>query len=378
MRAFCACALVVVVLGQAPAANGPGNTSPADAYKALSAEYDRAYKEARTKYKAVKDDGRIDEEARNYRAFVHKLELEYAPRFLALAEKSPGDPIAVDALVRAAQLGGGDTPDSEKALDLLQQNHLNSPKISDAITDVTFSTKWAGADKFLRAVIEKSSSREARGLASYWLAYRLRDKAADELSGVEADKAASEAESLLQMVAAKYADVSSDKRGPLGARAAIALAELRRLAVGHVAPEIEGVDGDGKHFRLSEYRGKVVVLDFWGHWCPDCRGVYPRQKELAKRFEGKPFALVGINSDENKDELKKNLQKRGVTWRYWWDGGSRTGPIATAWNIQNWPTIYVLDQKGVIRYRGHEELAEKLEQLVGGLLKEGSSSASAR
>jgi thiol-disulfide isomerase/thioredoxin len=226
--------------------------------------------------------------------------------------------------------------------------------------------------------LEKNPSREARGLAAYWEAYRLREKANDELGNATGDKASKDAEALLQMVIEKYAELPSGRQGTLGQRASVALHELQRLAVGKVAPEIEGEDSDGKRFKLSDYRGKVVVLDFWGHWCPDCRGVYPRQRELVKRFEGKPFVLLGINSDENKDDLKAVLLKRGVTWRYWWDGGSRNGPIANAWNIQGWPTIYVLDAKGVIRHRGHEELAEKLDQLVDQLLKEAEARVGAK
>ena len=277
MRAICTCALLVVIVGPVRADKLPPKTSAAEAYKALSAEYDRAYTEARSNYRAVKNDDRIDEEARKYRAFVPPAGTPVRPRFLAARERNPGDPVAVDALVRAAQLGGGDTPDSEKALNLLQKNHLADAKISGVITDVAYSTKWAGADNFLRAVLEKGSSREARGLAGYWLAYRLGEKVNDELAGAGADKAAKEAEALLQIVAEKYADVPTEKRGPLGKRAEVALLELRRLAVGQVAPDIEGEDGDGKRFRLSDYRGKVVVLDFWGHWCPDCHGVYPQQ-----------------------------------------------------------------------------------------------------
>jgi thiol-disulfide isomerase/thioredoxin len=359
-------------------ADQPRAGSPAAAaVQALSAEYDGIYKETRTNYKAVKNDDRIDEEAQKYRAKVHALDLEYAPKFLAIAEKHPGDPAAVDALVRAAQLGAGESPASEKAVLLLEKHHLADARVSKVINDLAYS-KWAGADKFLHTVLEKSPSREARGLAAYWEAYRLREKANDELGTAAGEKAAKDAEALLQVVNEKYADLPGGRQGTLGERAKVGLYELQRLAVGHAAPDIEGVDGDGKHFKLSDYRGKVVVLDFWGHWCPDCRGVYPRQKQLLKHFEGKPFVLLGINSDENKDELKAVLAKRGVTWRYWWDGGSRSGPIASSWNIQGWPTIYVLDARGVIRHKGHEELAEKLEQIVGELLKETGGRVSAK
>jgi thiol-disulfide isomerase/thioredoxin len=377
MRKYYFSGLVLFLASSAGADQPRAGTPASAAVQALSAEYDASYKETRAKYKAVKNDDRIDEEAREYRAKVHALDLEYAPKFLAIAEKHPQDPAAVDALVRAGQLGAGESAASEKALALLEKSHLTDARVSKVINDLATS-KWTSADNFLHAVLEKSTNREARGLAAYWEAYRLREKANDELGTPASEKAAKEAEALLNGVIEKYADVPSGRQGTLGERARVALFELQRLAVGHAAPDIEGVDGDGKHFKLSDYRGKVIVLDFWGHWCPDCRGVYPRQKELVKHFAGKPFVLLGINSDENKDDLKAVLSKRGVTWRYWWDGGSRSGPIASSWNIQGWPTIYVIDAKGVIRHKGHEELAEKLEQIVGELLKEVDGRVSAK
>jgi hypothetical protein len=78
--------------------------------------------------------------------------------------------------------------------------------------------------------------------------------------------------------------------------------------------------------------------------------MYPHERSLVKRLAGKPFALVGINSDENKEQLKKAMEKEQITWRSWWDK-TTSGPIAKAWNVQGWPTIYVLDAKGVIRYK---------------------------
>jgi len=78
----------------------------------------------------------------------------------------------------------------------------------------------------------------------------------------------------------------------------------------------------------------------------------PHERSLVKRLEGKPFALLGINSDKDRQELQKVIAKEGITWRTWWDGGSTQGPIATKWNVQGWPTLYLLDGKGVIRYKG--------------------------
>ena len=95
--------------------------------------------------------------------------------------------------------------------------------------------------------------------------------------------------------------------------------------------------------------------------------MYPHERSLVKRLEGKRFALLGINSDSDREELKKVLEKEKITWRSFWDGGSTGGPIATRWNVQGWPTIYVLDQNGVIRYR--EVRGEEMDKAVDTLLK---------
>ena len=76
----------------------------------------------------------------------------------------------------------------------------------------------------------------------------------------------------------------------------------------------------------------------------------PHEKELVERLKDEPFALLGINSDGTAEELKKILARENITWRQAVDGDT-SGPWATKWNVHGWPTIFVLDAKGVIRYR---------------------------
>jgi hypothetical protein len=96
--------------------------------------------------------------------------------------------------------------------------------------------------------------------------------------------------------------------------------------------------------------------------------MYPHERSLVKRLEGKPFALLGINSDRSKDDLKKVLEKEQITWRSWWDGGGTEGPIQTRWNIRGWPTVYILDHNGIIRYRDLRD--REIDEAVDKLLKE--------
>jgi hypothetical protein len=97
--------------------------------------------------------------------------------------------------------------------------------------------------------------------------------------------------------------------------------------------------------------------------------MYPHERSLVKRLEGKPFALVGVNSDQDRKALKTVLEKEKITWRSFWNGGSTQGPIATKWNVQGWPTLYVLDAKGVIRHKwlgspGDKVMDEAIDKLV--------------
>jgi hypothetical protein len=97
--------------------------------------------------------------------------------------------------------------------------------------------------------------------------------------------------------------------------------------------------------------------------------MYPHERSLVKRLESKPFALLGVNSDTDKGALKEVMKKEEITWRSWWNGPEGTrGPLSKTWNVHGWPTIYVLDHKGVIRYKNVR--GEKMDEAVDKLLKE--------
>jgi hypothetical protein len=77
--------------------------------------------------------------------------------------------------------------------------------------------------------------------------------------------------------------------------------------------------------------------------------MYPHERSLVQNLAGKPFALVGVNSDKNKEELKTVMTKEQITWRSFWDADS--GSIAKRFKIRGWPSLYVIDHKGAIRYK---------------------------
>src|SRR5438552_18108404 len=97
--------------------------------------------------------------------------------------------------------------------------------------------------------------------------------------------------------------------------------------------------------------------------------MYPHERSLVSKLKDKPFVLLGVNSDQNRDELKKVMEKEQITWRSFWDGGSTRGPIATEWHVQGWPTLYLIDHKGIIKKKwlggpAAEVLDKEVEKLV--------------
>ena len=98
--------------------------------------------------------------------------------------------------------------------------------------------------------------------------------------------------------------------------------------------------------------------------------MFPHERSLVKRMEGRPFALVGVNSDRNLEEAKANNEKQEITWRSFWCGADGTsGPIPKKWNVRSWPTLYYIDHKGVIRAKNVRSEAE-IDKLIDDLVKE--------
>jgi thiol-disulfide isomerase/thioredoxin len=154
---------------------------------------------------------------------------------------------------------------------------------------------------------------------------------------------------------------------------ASAIAAARRmltgLTVGKQAPDIVGTDVNGEPMRLSDFRGKVVVLKFGGSWCAICRSEYPYERFLVEMYRNWPFALLGVDGSETRDEARVSRAAHNLSYPAWWDGRpgpDERGPIATEWNVLGWPTSYVLDGDGIIRFvdlRG-EDLLKAVRQLL--------------
>jgi len=281
--------VLVLMLGlSVAAADGKGQDRPAttkEQYQALLKEYQLA------------SSGRVltDEERMKFVGHVYRLRNKLALKFVELAEKNPRDPIAEDALIQAVwqvnstpwpvEIAGRDDART-RAFALLQRDHVRSDKLGSVCQRICFGF-CKEYETFLRAVLEENPHRQVQGLACLGLAHFLSNRLQrldlvreqpdlarefkdlfgkdylEELQRQDRSRVTKEAEALFERAAAKYGEVKISDGSTVGEKARAELFEIRHLCVGKQAPEIEGKDQDGKRFKLSDYRGKVVLLDFW-------------------------------------------------------------------------------------------------------------------
>ncbi|MHC4990801.1 MAG: peroxiredoxin family protein [Planctomycetota bacterium] len=180
------------------------------------------------------------------------------------------------------------------------------------------------------------------------------------------------AEALLEEVARIESDLPYAGGGLLRDRAAARLFELRQLAVGSPVPDIVGTDLKGEPLRLSDHRGRVVLLPFWAHWCRGCMQQAVHERALLEDLADRPFVILGVNADPSSPEQVLALnEQRDVAWRSFRNGSAgMRGPITRRWNIETMPTTYLIDHEGVIVHKWvaaiarPDELREAVEAAV--------------
>ncbi len=335
------------------------------------------------------------------------------PRVIEGVRQYPNSPLAFGLLEWVVTNGRISArtlrPYGLQAMELLREHYTSETNISEICRQLAVSGDPLdrATVEFLQIASTNNPNRAARGYATFALARLTKQKAEDlvyvqveplstnaaaqkaraefleKMKGEHPEAVFNQAEQLFEAVTKNYSDVPNFAAGPglrkpeptLGKQASIELYEVRYLTAGKSAPEIQGEDIDGHKLKLSDSRGKVVVISFWASWCGPCMQMVPHERELAKRLAGKPFALIGVNGDSDKAAAKHAVSEENMTWPSFWNNGSEGG-IPGAWNVHSWPTVYVLDSKGTIRLKfegyGGKRTDELLDVEVDRLLEEGT------
>lgn len=348
--------------------------APAARLKQLRARYEEVEATFRKELLADRSDAGVSKANEKY----NQASREWRREALAALRASGDGPEAFEVI--AAILRRSSVEVAEMT-DLLRKHHAARPDLGKLFHDLVQEHQGRGR-AFVEEMAEKSPVTAVRGQAAFALGWQSKwriTQDGDENLGFE--KALNDDErQQLQARAEKYLTRALAYKGvPMAsgrgtveenARADLAgLKNLPNLRVGKVAPDLVGETVEGAKLKLSDSRGKVTVVVFWASWCGPCMRMVPHEQKLVERMRGKPFALVGVNGDDDRAKARDVAREKGMTWPSLWNAGEGPdGPLDRAWNVHVWPTIYVLDARGVVRYTGHSDA--RLDALVDELVAE--------
>ena len=301
---------------------------------------------------------------------------------LAFANQKPDSDEAAKALIWILEHPRAwHVPPGLPAIELLLRHHSKHSEIGPLIATLGYFLPieeepfHAPAMDLLQRSALGHPDRTVRGNAALGLAFfaKRRFTEAETAGGSNVDQIATLAVNAFTRLIREYGDCRCLRtRGiraagkNLAGEAAAELRELRDLRMGAPAPEIVATDLHGKEFRLSDHRGKVVLLVFWAAWCGPCMAEVPHEKELVKRFAGRPFVLLGVNGDQSSELARRAVKQHQIPWRSFWNGTDASGGITKDWNVRGWPAVFILDQLGMIRHKGlrGKALDQPLERLI--------------
>jgi uncharacterized protein (TIGR03067 family) len=278
-----------------------------------------------------------------------------APTVLSTVKQQLDHPAAAQLLTWVCANGIGQNASEPsatfvEAADLIVDRFAGSPDISnlcEIIAGAKSNRAWAGkAEKSLRTILDQNTHRMVRNRALFALASVVQGAG---------EARQDEAERLYHQFITEFNDPPKDNPDTveqlLLTRAKAEIEEIGSRGLGKPAPELVGEDLAGKPMKLTDFRGKVVLVSFWATWCGPCMRMVPHEESLVERLKDKPFALVGVNGDIEPEELEKGIEKHGVTWRSFKNKQGDKTEISQEWKIPGWPTFYLIDREGIIRKR---------------------------
>ena len=157
----------------------------------------------------------------------------------------------------------------------------------------------------------------------------------------------------------------TQRTGELSSASVASPKPSRNPFVNKLAPDFRVMDIRGEELTLEQYRGQVVLLDFWATWCGPCIAEMPNVKRTYAKHRNQKFQIIGISLDRSMAPLDAYIQGEGIEWRQYLDG---TGKISGLYNVRAIPSTFLIDGTGIVRrvnLRGYA-----LENAVAELVRE--------
>jgi thiol-disulfide isomerase/thioredoxin len=124
--------------------------------------------------------------------------------------------------------------------------------------------------------------------------------------------------------------------------------DLKAVPIGSAFPDFSEKDLDGKSLSVGNYKGKIVLVDFWATWCGPCVAELPNVLQAYEKYHGKGFEVIGISLDSNKDKLTSFVKDRKMPWPQFFDGAGWKNKLAQRYNVRSIPATYLIGKDGKI------------------------------
>lgn len=311
---------------------------------------------------------RTQEEARDLQSEFREMRAIEMDNLFDAAAKEPESQVAFDVFADLL-FGGFDEAKSKLARTLIEKHHLEKAHVKKVLLPLAYRDQRA--DFLLKTVAEKNEDKECKAHATLGLGMFFKNRARTN-SGEAREEDLNRAKDYYKLVVKDFGDVKYGNKtlAKMAEGDLAAMALIGQLEIGKAVPEISGVDLDDKAMKLSDHKGKVVMISFWATWCPPCMAMVPHEREVVEANKDKPFVLVGINGDPDlNDTVRETIADKKITWRSFKDTQGEETALSQLWEIEGWPTIYLIDHKGIIKQKwtgspGNKKLDEAIEELV--------------
>ena len=248
------------------------------------------------------------------------------------------------------------------------ERHPDNPRFFEVYPQLIRLYTKVGNEQSANALIERLKSEQTTDLDYYRMLFDMlaRTERYEELLEIfkTAEQQHPDAQPIHSSLAYIYKKLGNTELADVYDRKADPKYELWGKSV----PDFSATDLDGNPISLQEYRGKVVLLDFWGVWCGPCIAEMPNVKKVYDTYKDQGFDIIGVSLDSDEKELRDYIKGNDLQWRQVFSGKPwRDDPLAQQYNITGVPLQWLIDRDG--KLISHKARGEDLERLVVEALK---------